>query len=141
MENWHLAKTELKTDEELEFDETIVKENQLKDIAMEIVEDPYATDDSLSVSDQIKAISKNYRLHSEFVKEQEHRSQQTMDELLRDNPLARKAYSRTYNIPEEDVMDTSYYDMTSQIDEFYGDNSKNKISKLQEQFNNINDLR
>ena len=31
--------------------------------------------------------------------------------------------------------------MTNDIDSFYDDSSKNKISKLQEQFNNINDLR
>lgn len=140
MENWHLQKTELKTDEELEFDETIIQENKLKDIGMEITEDPYQTEGN-SVAEQIRAISNNFKLHSDFVKEQEEESQRDLERLLRDNPVARKAYTKEYHVSEDELFDANYYDMTSDIDAFYGDNSKNKVSKLQQQFNNISNLR
>lgn len=140
MENWHLMKTELKTDEELEFDDTVYQENQLQDIGMEIVESSSVKDDdNIDVKGQIKAISKGIKLHSDFVKEQELQSEQALNRLLETNPLARKAYSKQYHIPEEDLEDNSYYDMTLDIDSFYSSDNidVDKRSKLQKQFDSI----
>lgn len=144
MENWHLVKNELKTDEEFETVDAIYDESNMIDIGLELV-----TNDELNdmVQSQIKEVSNTFILQSDFTKVQEQESEKAMQKLINENPLARKAYAKKYNIAEEDLIGGEV-DISSEINDYYIDDNPYDIYhtndgslQLQNQFNNIKSLR
>ena len=145
-ENWHIIKSELKTDEESEFDETIYEESKLINLGMEIVADGYEDDaeDETDVAGQIKAISQGYTLHTDFMKKQEEESKLAMKNLINNNPLAKKAYCKEYNIQDDDLeFEYTGYNMASDINAFYDDFDPNADNRtdLQKRFDSLSNLR
>ena len=136
MENWHIRKTELETDDDFEMDEHIYKESELVNIGMELATD---IDENSDIAQTIKEMTKKVITQSEFMAQQEKADQKAIDDLLRRDPLARKAYEAKYHETYEcDEFGT--VSMLDTINEYYSDGSK-EISPLQKQFNSITNLR
>ena len=139
MENWHITKTELKTDAEFELADSVVTNENYKDLGMEIIQD-IDEEDSTQVKEQLTLVSGRVILQDEFEKQQREKSEMEMEKLLQNNPLARKAYARLYHVPENELEGNGYYDMMGDIDGFYDKQSVEK-SSLQKQFDGITNYR
>lgn len=144
-ENWHLSKTELKTDDEFEIiDDTVYDESNLIESGMEMLT---FQEESEEVEKQIQSITQTCILYSDFIKQQEQESEEAMQELIQDNPLARRAYSKKYNVPEDELTG-GMVNMVSHIDDYYMEDRRydsyhhtDEALQLQSQFNGINNLR
>ncbi len=145
VENWGLVKTEIKTDEEFETIEGVYDESNMINLGLELVPDEEVNE---MVQEQISAVTQNYILQSDLVKMQEAEGERQMNNLIMNDPLARRAYSRKYNISEEDLLQNGEVNILNHIDDYYNDgnmydtyhNSEEGL-KLQEDFNNIVNLR
>lgn len=145
MENWRLMKTELKTDDEFEsVDDAVYDESNYIDLGIELLSNDEVNEE---VSKQIGYVTNTYIMQSDLVKKQEEDSERAMNELLMTNPLARKAYSKKYNVPEDELIGNEinitsfindYYDENNRFDSFH--NSEEGLN-MQNHFNNINNLR
>ena len=141
MENWHIKKTQLETDEEFDIDqELLAGEDSLVNIGAEL-----ATDEEVAqmINNQMKVLAnENAMTHTEFMKKQEQESEAAMQKLLATNPLARKAYEQKYHEDvESEFTDIGTTSLLNAVDNFYNDEDDNAISELQHKFNSIKQLR
>lgn len=141
MENWHIKKTQLETDEEFDIDqELLAGEDSLVNIGAEL-----ATDEEVAqmINNQMKVLAnENVMTHTEFMKKQEQESEAAMQKLLATNPLARKAYEQKYHEDvESEFTDIGTTSLLNAVDNFYNDEDDNTISELQHKFNSIKQLR
>jgi hypothetical protein len=136
MENWRIKKTELDIDSDFEIDETIYKESQMVNLGMEILSDE---EENKEIMDTIKSMSKKVITHNEFMIKQEQEDAKAMEDLLRTNPLARKAYEQQYH-QDSDYLDFGTTNMLGAINDFYKEDN-HEISAIQRQFDSIKELR
>ena len=141
MQNWHIKKVELNTDEQIDLDKEILGgEDTLVNIGAEL-----ATDEEVGqlVKNQMTQLANTeFMTHGQFMAKQERESEEALQKLLYENPLARKAYNEKYNesIEQED-LDMGTTSLINAINDFYKDGEETKISELQHTFNNIKQLR
>lgn len=140
MDTWHIRKTELNTDEDIHIDEELENLTTTTNITEIIGMDTEMQD---SINQQIKAIGGNFKTHTQFMYEQEQESERALQDLLRTNPLARKAYAQKYNQNPDDVyMDVGTYNLSNDINKFYSyEDYDDNVNPLQSQFDSIKDLR
>ena len=141
MENWHIKKTQLETDEEFDIDqELLAGEDSLVNIGAEL-----ATDEEVAqmINNQMKVLANESVItHTEFMKKQEQESEAAMQKLLANNPLARKAYEQKYHEDvESEFTDIGTTSLLNAVDNFYNDEDDSAISELQHKFNSIKQLR
>lgn len=141
MQNWHIKKVELNTDEQIDLDKEILGgEESLVNIGAEL-----ATDEEVAqlVKDQMTELaSVEYMTHGQFLAKQEQDSEKALQKLLYENPLAREAYNRKYHETVDiDMMDMGTTSLINSINDFYKDSDEIETSELQHKFDNIKQLR
>lgn len=141
LENWHIEKKTLNIDKEFNIDESIdnIGGGGTTNIISEIISDE---EQGELIAQQMKMINQKIILHSDFVKQQEKKSEEALQHLLQVDPLARKAYAKKYNEDPNDLLQYGNYNIAKDIDDiFYSDEENITKSDLQKQFDSITYLR
>jgi hypothetical protein len=137
MTRFGIEKGTIKTEDDFDSDEILYDNNVMTDVTKEIVEDNEEVAKQLNVLNSNKAMSQ-----SEFAKQQQQQSIQAMNDLLQSNPLAMREYCERYHADPKDINPSVLYSIPdSTFNSFYDDSDDIKIDPLQNEYNNIVNLR
>ena len=102
MENWGIQRNTIKTDEDKEFEESLIESdmNSMEKLDAEVFEVDVNEDPTEEDRKTKEFFEKNAKIksHDQFVKEQEANERKLFADLLETDPNARKAYDTQYNL-------------------------------------------
>ena len=138
MSKFGIDKISIKTEEDFEgTDEILYTKEIMTDLTQEMVEEDEIIQEQLKVLNGQKAI-----LQSDFAVKQHEQSLQALNDLLRENPLAMKAYCQKFHCDPNEIVSPSIYTIPdSTFDSFYDDKDELKIDPLEQEYNNMINLR
>lgn len=102
MENWGIQRNTIKTDEDKEFEESLIESDISKQEVLDAEAFEIETSDDLTEEDkkakEFFAKNANIKSHDQFMKEQDENDRKVLANLLETDPNARKAYDAQYNL-------------------------------------------
>lgn len=137
MSRFGIEKTPIRTEEDFINDEPLYTKEIMTDLSQEIVQNNEDVEQQLNILSSQKAI-----LQQDFARKQHEESIQELYNLLQNNPLALKAYCKKYHADPNELRQTGYYTISDDVfNQFYSDSDEKYVNILQNEFNNITDLR